>query len=464
MEHAGRTRRQAYRKSLLILFEKCVVRAELLKKLDRIDRAVPVEVEKPRNSPELSLELLVARADELGIAHIRTVDSLIDATANNLIEVHARSPRKLPQVHGQRAAHVVLVVRAVIGERHRNQKIGLIVSDEVENNDELLAGRLAEAAAELLNEDDRTLRRTKHDDLIDFGNVHAFGENVHREDVVEAVVADAVRQAVDRLFAHRLIVLARERNRLETALIEKLGKLPAFLIAGAKNQALDARTAPTEVLSAINDVVNAFRCHQETEVAHVVQKYAAHRDVPHAEIMERTQKILFQCGLQTDFVGNVVVEERIDVGTVRAVGTCRHAEPELRHEMRHDLAIALSRRTMHFIDDDDVERRRIESLEHMFARERLHRCEDAVRIPFIAAAAKKSVRTIVHAEHAHEAFHRLPGDLLAVHDEEHATGLQLAHGKGCGVGLARAGCRNEQCAALTRIHNLQKILNEGTLH
>lgn len=51
-----------------------------------------------------------------------------------------------------------------------------------------------------------------------------------------------------------------------------------------------------------------------------------------------------------------------------------------------------------------------------------------------------------------------------MHDEEHPAGLELTHGEGRGIGLARARGGNEQRAALARTRDPEKILDEGALH
>ena len=158
----------------------------------------------------------------------------------------------------------------------------------------------------------------------------------------------------------------------------------------------------------------------------------------HAEIVERTEKVLLKRRAQADLVGDVVVEECVDVRAVGPVGTCRHAEPELRLEVRHDLLVALGRCAVHLVDDDHVERLRIQRAEHAFSRKRLHGREDAIRARLVLPAAEKPVGEFVLTQTRLKLAHRLPRYLLAVHDEEHPAGLELTHGEGRGIGLARA--------------------------
>ena len=119
---------------------------------------------------------------------------------------------------------------------------------------------------------------------------------------------------------------------------------------------------------------------------------------------------------------------------------------------------------MHLVDDDHVERLRIQRAEHAFSRKRLHGREDAVRARLVLPTAEKPVGEFVLTQDSPEACHRLPRDLLAVHDEEHPAGLELTHGEGRGIGLARARGGNEQRAALARTRDPEKILDEGALH
>lgn len=64
----------------------------------------------------------------------------------------------------------------------------LVVADEVEHEHGLLARRLAQAAAQLLHEDDGRLRGPEHDDLVHRGDVDALVEDVDREDVLKPIV------------------------------------------------------------------------------------------------------------------------------------------------------------------------------------------------------------------------------------------------------------------------------------
>ena len=74
-----------------------------------------------------------------------------------------------------------------------------------------------------------------------------------------------------------------------------------------------------------------------------------------AEIMKGTQQILFKRLLQPQIEQDLVIEHRIDVFIVGAIRRCRHAKPQTRLVVAHDLLVALRACAVHFINDDDIE-------------------------------------------------------------------------------------------------------------
>ena len=68
-----------------------------------------------------------------------------------------------------------------------------VVSNEVDDDQRFFVLRLSQAAAELLEEDDRRLRGPQHDHAVHRGHVHAFVEHVHG-DVPNASVTSLSRK------------------------------------------------------------------------------------------------------------------------------------------------------------------------------------------------------------------------------------------------------------------------------
>lgn len=85
------------------------------------------------------------------------------------------------------AADIVLVITAVAGQRNRNHKVIPIISDEIQYNDIFFVLSFSKSPAKLLDEHDRRLCRTKHDDLIDLRHVHTLGKYVYGNDVVQGI-------------------------------------------------------------------------------------------------------------------------------------------------------------------------------------------------------------------------------------------------------------------------------------
>ena len=150
-----------------------------------VDGFVPVKVQQRWDAPQDLLELLVFAADEPDASKLPVVQSVEDLGFGHLVKAHrgAAGDHRAPLLHN--AAQRVLVVGAVTRKRDGNQVVLLVVSDEVQHQRVFLALAFSQATAQLLDENDRRVRAAQHDDLVQGGNVHAFVEDVHREDVLE---------------------------------------------------------------------------------------------------------------------------------------------------------------------------------------------------------------------------------------------------------------------------------------
>ena len=96
------------------------------------------------------------------------------------------------------AADIVLVITAVTGQRNRNHKVIPIISDEIQYNDIFFVLGFSKSTTKLLDEHDRRLCRTKHDDLIDLRHVHTLGKYVYGNDVIQGIFGFFSRQPFDR--------------------------------------------------------------------------------------------------------------------------------------------------------------------------------------------------------------------------------------------------------------------------
>ena len=79
----------------------------------------------------------------------------------------------------------IFVVRLVARKRDGYQEVALVIANKVEYQCVFLAAVQAQATAELLNKDDCGVGASKHDDLIERGDVDAFVHDINRENVLE---------------------------------------------------------------------------------------------------------------------------------------------------------------------------------------------------------------------------------------------------------------------------------------
>ncbi len=72
-----------------------------------------------------------------------------------------------------------------------------MIADEVDDGERIFALLSPQATTQLLQEDDRRLRRTKHQDRVDIRNVKSLVEDVDCEDDLKV----AATKSLDRLVA-----------------------------------------------------------------------------------------------------------------------------------------------------------------------------------------------------------------------------------------------------------------------
>ena len=281
--------------------------------------------------------------------------------------MNGRGAGKPFRLDGNKAAHVVLHVGAVARERRRNQVVLFVCTDEVENRDEFLTLELSQSAPELLDEDDCALSRAHQNVLIDFRNIDAFVEDIHCHNEFEKPFAFARNEAGNGIFSCRLTVIARERKCRTIAFIEIARERLRLALRGNKDKRSALISAVAVAVALFEHVREALGIFEPSEIIDFVlcpSLLVRHPKVRNAEVMERRQEIVFKRLLKTNFIGNVVVEERINIEAVIALRRPRHAEPELGDEVRHDLPVAFRSGAVGFVNDDHVEGVFGEALQH----------------------------------------------------------------------------------------------------
>ena len=149
---------------------------------------------------------------------------------------------------------VVLVVGLIARQRDRDKEVVLIVAYKVENQRVLFLGVLSEAAAQLLNKDNRRLRPAEHDDLVDGWNIDALIEDVHREDILDLPRFKLCNGGI----ALRIRIGTAKRERTISQSIELLGKGLGLIITVAEDQAAAMLFINRVLLDFLRNVLHAF--------------------------------------------------------------------------------------------------------------------------------------------------------------------------------------------------------------
>lgn len=88
---------------------------------------------------------------------------------------------------------------------------------------------------------------------------------------------------------------------------------------------------------------------QPAEVGDIIDRLAVDQQLRHAEIVERADHVLTHGLSEADFISDVVVEQRINVVSVRTFRCRRHAEHEPRFEVTEHLLVRCGAGAMHLI-------------------------------------------------------------------------------------------------------------------
>ena len=152
----------------------------------------------------------------------------------------------------------------------------------------------------------------------------------------------------------------------------------------------------------------------------------------------------------------------------------RHAQPEIRPEIVHNLPVAFRAGMMGLIQADNCELLRRKGFPHGIPTHHLHSSKNKIRLAdgfqFPGrAAGKQGVtpgRTVVlpGAKDFLITGQCLPGNLLPVHQKQHFFRMHVPERKGGGIGFTGSGGRNQQRPSGSLPHQLANISHEGRLH
>ena len=224
----------------------------------------------------------------------------------------------------------------VVGQRQRDAVVPLVVADEVQHDQEILVPVEPQAPPQLLDVHDRRLGGTEHHHLVHRRDVHALVEQVGGEDVVQTVVAVIRFESLDQSLHMARIHLSGYPCGAESPAVEQRRQLLRLLESPAEHQPLQPAPAVSVVGGLPDDVVDPLLQFDVAEDRLVVHLDPIDLQLGHAEVVERADEAVFQRLFQTDLVGDVVVEQGVDVVPVGPVRGGGHAEHEPRLEMGYD--------------------------------------------------------------------------------------------------------------------------------
>ena len=115
--------------------------------------------------------------------------------------------------------------------------------------------------------------------------------------------------------------------------------------------------------------------------------------------MERTQHILIEGLLQTDLIGDVVIEQGEDVEIISSFRRRRHAQHEIGFgEVVNDRAIVVCTRMMSLIDEDVIKIIGLVPLHHM-ATQRVDCREHILCVMLLTVTGEQTEFALVATEH-----------------------------------------------------------------
>ena len=134
--------------------------------------------------------------------------------------------------------------------------------------------------------------------------------------------------------------------------VEHGRKCLCFFCPATENKSPYPITAIAVVLSNIYDILHSFRTCKILKIIHI-HLTTIDLQILDSEIVKRTQQVIFQSGLKSDFACDIMVEKSIHIEAVSPVRRGRHTKQELRSEIVNDFLITLWAWAMALIQNDD---------------------------------------------------------------------------------------------------------------
>ena len=277
-----------------------------------------------------------------------------------------------------------------------DERLGLgeeapVVADEVDDGEGVLLGLLsvAEAASELLEEDDGRLGRPQHQDRVDVGEVHAFVEDVDGADgfelagpqAVEAAGAGGGRGAAVHCSSGDSVaaeVVRHEVGVRDGAAEHEGAPLLLRRVIAVGCEGLSGARLGADVLGQGVGVEGAASPGDGLVVDAVAD----------AEVAEGHQEAAADAFDEPDPGDEVVVAELEQRGAVHAVGSGGQAEEECRLEVVQQLAVGGGGGVVELVDDDVVEVFWVEAAEVADPGEGLDGGEEEVGVGLLPAAGQ----------------------------------------------------------------------------
>ena len=141
--------------------------------------------------------------------------------------------------------------------------------------------------------------------------------------------------------------------------------------------------AVSKIFHLFQNIIYAFIAHQLDKIpkaGFIIECLTIDFQIRNAEIVKRTQQVLFQCLLQSNFIRNIVVVQIKDIEIVRSLRTRSHTQQELRFKVLQNPMIAFRSGAMRLIDTDKIKFLRSELFQYVLFGHHLHGGKEIVRI------------------------------------------------------------------------------------
>ena len=317
----------------------------------------------------------------------------------------------------------------------------LVVANKVEDKGIVLILGLPEATTELLHEHDRRLRAAQHDDLVQRGDVHALVEDVNRKQVLKI----ARLETGDGLVPLGVAALARDGQRAIPHLVELARELGRLVVPTAEDEAATVALVDRILLDLLRHVANALVRRETCKQPGIVIALLVNLEVGDAKVMKRGKHVVRKRVLQGDLEGNNVVEQRKHVKAIGPARSGRHAQIELGREEVDDLLVARRAHAVGLVNHDVV---KLVWAEVFQVRRHARAHGEQTRWLVLGLAWLVDPIGVLVAKKPLVALERGLENAAAVHEEQHASGIDPRHVKGRQVSLSRTCGRDEQRTGL----------------